>query len=71
MWSFFIFNAADDAHHRQDVCQHLHLDVSRPRQDEFHHHLNDYLLDATHLHQAALLLDGYEQDVAPPGCPPP
>jgi len=54
---------ADDAH--------LHLDVSRPRQDEFHHHLNDYLLDATHLHQAALLLDGYDQDVAPPGCPPP
>ena len=49
MWSFFIFNAADDAHHRQDVCQHLHLDV---RQDEFHHHLNDYLLD------------GYDQDVA-------
>ncbi len=61
MWSFFIFNAADDAHHRQDVCQHLHLDV---RQDEFHHHLNDYLLDSTHLHQAALLLDGYDQDVA-------
>ena len=57
MRSFFIFNAADDAH--------LHLDVSRPRQDEFHHHLNDYLLDATHLHQAALLLDGYDQDVAP------
>ena len=60
MWSFFIFNAADDAHHRQDEFHH-HLDV---RQDEFHHHLNDSLLDSTHLHQAALLLDGYDQDVA-------